>query len=72
MGVAYNTFAGLLNDGAIAFMKAAIGSDAPKLQIRTKKAVKFDKKLLKAKRKLIDFVNELLPTQSMPMDYLLQ
>lgn len=54
------------------FLKANVTSGTPILQARTKKAQAFDKKLLDAKRKLIDFSNGLPQTQSMPMDYLLQ
>jgi len=42
------------------------------LNPRTKKAVKFDKKLIAAKAKLINFANALPDHQRMPMDYLLQ
>jgi len=61
-----------LNDGAVEFLKAEIGSESPTLQQRTKKARTFDNKLLAAKRKLINFANDLSPDQSMPMEYLLQ
>lgn len=69
---AYNVFTGHLNDGAVEFLKANLNEDTPNLQTRSKKAQKFDTKLVAAKRKLIDFVNNLSATQSMPMEYLLQ
>jgi len=72
IGIAFNVFSSHLADSAIEFLNSNIGSPDPQLNLRTKKALKFDKKLIAAKAKLINFVNALPDNQTMPMSYLLQ
>jgi hypothetical protein len=59
-----------LGDAAIKFREFDYKEE--NLRLRTKKQRELDRKLMKAKDYLTNFVNKLEDDQIMPMDYLLQ